>query len=817
MKDGDLKEYMEYLPKDMLAEAAEYAPDGTSQAEGTAPASKGKVRRFFSSAAFRYTFEVLLVAAALIAGIVIAIRLGRTGKTDKNNQVTISEGTDAANGTEDIAVTPNGTEEIAPVTTDALHTSTGEDPTATPVPPTAKATSPVTDDLYTDVEYGTFDPPCLSGFSDLYISSRVKIFDTDQTPAKIGFYETVTEDGKSYCAYTEYYLYTEDGPTPSWRCFYDSQGREKVKITLSDWNIETIESWRYDPDGITVTAIVDDYCNYDSLKHSEIVTVNGNTRSNLSYLENGSYYTYIEYYDDFRTVKVWKTYAINGSTGDVIQNFADYYDENFNKIFSTTMYFNAIEGKYHEIGESQETTVENPAWAEEPVATIRPDHIAPAEAAEYTVLPGKADRTELFSKLVPETVKISGDKAYYSIRYEIQIGMLDDGYQIAFQKGKIYVDQTYLCDVVRNGDSVTLTTKSVYMTLDFTSKEDRDALIRTVVLIDLRGSEDTTSVKEMLMGNMYYQFGARKWVSPLFSPAVVNELSLMLGGTNGYLTDFSESNACAGIPDITSNKYGYDGAGNLCSYLQYHGGTRHELYYENGVLVRSFVEYNTGMTIDSIFGKDGIDVLMRTVDDNKETIREQYNNRPDLLYEIVKATIKGDSGRSTYTETVTYFHDESRTKTYLATKTTITDYGSGIITKNVITYLPNGSELSNIFDWLSDGDHSETLYKYYVSGVILEKATTLTNSEGKVERYTVIRYNENATAVYSLDAHYSVGYFSEDQFYDDGKQKIERRYDIASFNDPDREPVNYYRYYDQKGNITKSGTVEFVDGEWIEQ
>jgi hypothetical protein len=460
----------------------------------------------------------------------------------------------------------------------------------------------------------------------------------------------------------------------------------------------------------------------------------------------------------------------------------------------------------------------HPDWFSGPEATVRPDHIAPEGAAEYIILPTKNTRSELFPDVLPESVKLDGDKAYFNVRSRIETVLIDETGMMYFLKGEMYIDQIYLCDVTRNGNSIILTAKSIHFRLKCTSNEDYNALVFTVKYQEDSVGSNVQCVKELLAGKLYYDFSAGKWNSLLLpGPNVVNELTLNLGGTEGYPAVIDTSNASGGTSSITSFRYEFDGSGKLSSYAKIFGACRYEQYFENGILVREYTVNSSDSSTEKIYNLEGIDLYTRIINGDTETVRERYKDRADLVYETVKIKKKESDTRSTYTENVYCYKNESRTETFLYKNTVTTYYSNEWQTVTTKTYRPDGQELSSITDF-GNGSCSEILYVYRDSGVIAEKTTIITEN-GLRNRYTLLRYNEKGKAIYYFDElRYSDDelHYSEDHYYDSGRARIERRYATNGGMDPNDPPYNYYRYYDEAGNIIRSGVVAYVNGEWIE-
>lgn len=721
MNDRELKEYMEFLPEEMLSEAAKLtAAPASAQASAQAPAaSKSSTRRtagpgFFKrltgSAAFRYSAAAVLIVASLAAGIILAIKFGQP--ENRNGKTVISGETGAPDATEDavptdvppITATPSApadtatpaapSEAATPTAPADTATPTAPMNTATPTAPTVTATPTVADtptdkpsnntfptphlptptppsvpDPEREVICGDFDPPVLSEYSGQYICARVKIEDKNRS----GFYELI-KVGPSFCTvYREEHITYTDSFVSRYR-YCDEQGRTRLSLQYRDG--ELIDYYLTDYSGDTPIRLLS--ISYDNgsgfWQYSENVwNEAGNKVSELSSRSDGLY-RYEEYYQPEGTIiKVSKAFSPY-SQNSISSCYAIYYDESGNVIVRKALRRNDDTGEFYEIDYSETST---------PGSDAGPEFVAPADAVQYDVVIDTA-KAIIYPVYIPDNIKLSSGgndcKGYFSVRYEQLIPLEDSADPSNKYDGTFYVTQVYLCDAVKTEETITLSARSIYLRLEYTSQKALNDLVFTLNRkYPNPQSEEITGLSALLNG-VTYEIGSGTFKSALFTPVAVKELTLNNRSGNWFLTGHSGFNLSQPASSSTYSairiSYTYDNSGSLSSIISISSTENaenvQESYYENGVIARTVTTYASGMIDESIYGSDGCYVYHRRVEGNKETIRENYKNRDDLLAFVERVTVTNGEYTVNYTEKQYYYKtrpdpdDYALSGTYLA-------------------------------------------------------------------------------------------------------------------------------------------------------
>ncbi|MBO4326295.1 MAG: hypothetical protein J5950_03380 [Clostridia bacterium] len=312
-----------------------------------------------------------------------------------------------------------------------------------------------------------------------------------------------------------------------------------------------------------------------------------------------------------------------------------------------------------------------------------PEFYVPVDAVQYDVVIDTA-KAIIYPVYIPDNIKLSSggneSKGYFNVRYEQLIPLVDSDDPASKYDGTFYVNEVYLCDAVKTENTITLSARSIYMWLEYTSQEALYDLLFTLNRKDPNPQSDGVKGLYALLNGVTYEIGSGTFKSALFTPVAVKELTLNNRSGNWFLTGHSGFNLSQPASSSTYSairiSYTYDNSGSLSSIISVSSTENaenvQESYYENGVIARTVTTYASGMIDESIYGSDGCYAYHRRVEGNKETVRENYKNRDDLLAFVEKVTVSNGEYTVNYTEKQYYYKtrpdpdDYDSSGTYLA-------------------------------------------------------------------------------------------------------------------------------------------------------
>ncbi len=444
------------------------------------------------------------------------------------------------------------------------------------------------------------------------------------------------------------------------------------------------------------------------------------------------------------------------------------------------------------------------------------------EGAAETVVSIDSSMLALYPGKIPSVVRIDSDgKAYYSMDVEVAPDGLylrdeaNTSFGIYRLRGRVIVHMKYIGSCTRDGSNVTIPTDGIFMTLECTSEEDLAAMRRTVeyyVNDSPTGQFDYGCLLDLLGDGLYYRFRSHCWNSALFQVDTIKELGLILKDSEeGYLTLIQREPASAGYTSGGSTlSYGYGPDWRVTKYVETKMSNTVELDFSNGNLLREYREYGTQKIYEVIYGYGDADKYVRTVEKNVETVQKTYYDRPDLLYMITEKTENG-ANPPVYTESLTYYKDESRSDAYVKKTTTVRNYGDYDVTDTV-----EFNTDSNPIKKTSSGAIISYVQEFFYDGArLIEETSSDYLGYNDTHEYFVRRYNADGREIYRCSRCPETGNLGEFVMDETGTKTL-----ISRIYEPDDgfgEPIRRAVYYDDDGNVIRTAQISYINGEWIEQ
>ncbi len=716
----------------------------------------------------------------------------------------------------------------APATpTPVKSTATPAPSTPTPVPATPKSdATPVPEDRsgeeFEDGFFGVFDPPVYSEYSKRFINSRVNSSNSETE----SFYETVLIGNYHYTVYRQEH-FLRFGTTIITEMDYDSEGRIVSREEIDSGTGRNLkETHEYHANGKTKSLVSESrYADgYWVIEHEDRYS-DGRYHS-YGRRESTGKCTYTEFrpHEDGGSTIVQRNYDPR-RPGNKNFCFARYFDKSGVMTSWKLLCFDSSTGEYTETDPSATLTPTPEAPTPTPEPTPDPQNVPSFDAPEgatETVVSIDGSMAEIYPDNIPSVIRIAGDgKAYYSLDVEVAPDGLylrneaGSSFEIYRLRGRVFVRMKYIGTCTTDGDGVTISTDGIFMTLECTSEEDLAAMRRTVeyyIANSPTGLADYGCLLDLLGDGLYYKDRSHCWNSALFQVDTVKKIGLLLkNGEEGYLTLIQRAPASAGTTSYGSTRsYDYGQDRKVTKYVETEMSNTVERNYTNGTLWREYRVYGTQKTYEVIYGYGDADTYVRTVEKNVETVQKTYNDRQDLLHMITETT---DSGANppVYSESLTYFKDESRSATYVKKTTTVKNYGDHNETEvrefntdsNPVKITVSGALINYVREFFYDGTR------------LIEETSTEYMVYNDTHEYFTRRYNANGIEIYRSSRCPETGKLSEFVWDETGKNiLISRAYEIDDWSG---EPRRIAIYYDIDGNIIRTTQISYVNGEWIEE
>jgi hypothetical protein len=476
------------------------------------------------------------------------------------------------------------------------------------------------------------------------------------------------------------------------------------------------------------------------------------------------------------------------------------------------------------------TLTENTTPVPIPTASVPEEQpfIPPETASFYTVIKDGTVQ-DAYPAFVPGYVYVATDgKAYFTTVIGVDtekdslfdLDPLIEREQYA-SEGSVVMTLKYLCDAEKEGDTLRLSTSAIYITIDFSSENDREyyeSLDDNYDNENDRTKKHLDALRDLLGNGLIYRYSAGTWHELLYRVETVNSFALKLGDGKGLLTAIETSPAAANDPDITSISFEYEG-GRLASSVSLYQGRRTESNYENGKLKRVLhvsaakdtykeILYNEGVTVEHQYNESGTD----------DWVVETYYDHPELLYKIEKVTEKRRNKKDQpfkvkHTETYFYYCDESRTGTYTGRLVQEESMEDVYRNRTVTEYDSRENMTLRLYEDIS-GYRIELKTEYVYAN---DELTEYFRTESESERPTSYEH----VKIGPHEEHYYVEYKVPDtgeyrmvEYRPSGQKLVERFYDP----EPNWEGVQRQCaiYYDENSQVEKTVPFYFIDGQWTE-